>query len=59
LNFCLVKYNGVNGAAIAIVITEIISLTISNYFFNKGMVLKLHKSIFMMPFLILFKTKGK
>ncbi|HBZ4271876.1 TPA: polysaccharide biosynthesis protein, partial [Klebsiella pneumoniae] len=50
---------GVNGAAIAIVITEIISLTISNYFFNKGMVLKLHKSIFMMPFLILFKTKGK
>lgn len=47
LNFLLVKQYGINGAAIAIVITEIISLTISNYFFNNGMVLHLHKALFL------------
>lgn len=59
LNFFLVKYWGINGAAVAIVITEIISLTISNYFFNKGMVIALHKVFLIMPLSILFKSKEK
>ncbi|HHU2557243.1 TPA: polysaccharide biosynthesis protein, partial [Escherichia coli] len=30
------------GAAISIVITEVLSLTLFNYLFNKGIVFKLH-----------------
>lgn len=33
---------GVTGAAISTVITELLSLTVLNYFFKKGLILKLH-----------------
>lgn len=59
LNFYLVKQWGIVGAAYAIVITEMISLTVSNYFFKKGIVLKMHKNIFLLPLSMLKKSKGK
>ncbi|MDV5429774.1 flippase [Klebsiella quasipneumoniae] len=46
-NFIFVKYYGVLGAAIASLITEFISLTLLNYFFNHGMVFTLHKRCFL------------
>lgn len=42
LSCFFVKYHGVTGAAISIVITEVLSLTLFNYLFNKGIVFKLH-----------------
>ena len=42
LNIIFIRYWGVIGASLATFITEIMSLTILNYFFNKRIVMKLH-----------------
>ncbi len=43
LNIIFINFYGLIGAAIATLLTEFISLTILNYFFKEGMILKLHK----------------
>lgn len=43
LNLLCVYFGGVKGAAFATLTTEFISLTLFNYFFKNGLVLKLHK----------------
>ena len=46
LNFFLIKRYGIFGAVYASLITEIISLTLFNYLYNKGMLLKVHMRSF-------------
>lgn len=46
LNFLLINALGIYGAAFSTLITEILSLTVFNYFFMGGVVLKLHLNIF-------------
>jgi len=51
LNYFLILKYGVTGAAIATLATELISLTILNYFFRKGIILRLHFStLILKPF---------
>ncbi|WP_130804959.1 oligosaccharide flippase family protein [Acinetobacter ihumii] len=42
LTFMLVKYYGLIGAALAVLITEVLAATVLNYFFRNGLLLKLH-----------------
>jgi O-antigen/teichoic acid export membrane protein len=42
LNFVLIRLYGIIGAAIATLLTEVLSLTILNYFFRNGIIFKLH-----------------
>lgn len=42
LTLCLIKQYGLKGAAYSIAITEFLSATIGNYFFNKAYVLKIN-----------------
>ena len=44
-NFFLIIEFGIEGAAFATLITEILSLTVFNYFFQNGLIYKLHKKI--------------
>ncbi|ENW96772.1 lipopolysaccharide biosynthesis protein [Acinetobacter sp. NIPH 298] len=47
LSFSLIKYHSAMGAAICFVLVELISLTVANYFFKNGLILKMHlKMIF-------------
>lgn len=44
INIPLINFYGLTGAATATLLTEIVSLTFFNYFFKKGIILKLHLS---------------
>ncbi|WP_407252854.1 flippase [Klebsiella pneumoniae] len=44
-NVVLINYYGIIGASIATIVTEILSLTLLNYFFHKGIVFQIHKMI--------------
>ena len=44
-SYCVANY-GVVGAAYSVIITEIISSTVANYFYQNGMIMKTHLSIF-------------
>lgn len=46
VNVALIYPYGVVGAAVANVLTEFLSLTVFNYAFRKGVVLKVHQSVF-------------
>jgi O-antigen/teichoic acid export membrane protein len=46
LSYFLIKAYGAMGAAVCFIIIEFLSLTVGNYFFRKGLVLKVHLSIF-------------
>lgn len=46
INVASIYLYGIIGAAIANVLTELLSLTLFNYLFKKGVVLKIHQSIF-------------
>lgn len=48
LNYFLIRHYGVLGAAFATLTTEILSLTILNYFFKKGIIFRLHLSTLIM-----------
>lgn len=50
LNYFMIRYYGVIGAAVATLLTEVISLTFLNYFFREGIILKLHFSIIFLRF---------
>ncbi|WP_413514679.1 oligosaccharide flippase family protein [Serratia proteamaculans] len=41
-SYFLILNHGVIGAAISVVIVELLSLTVMNYFFKKGLIMKLH-----------------
>ena len=41
-SFFLTKYYGINGASISVVLVELLSLTIMNYFFKNRIVMKMH-----------------
>ncbi|MGX9418468.1 hypothetical protein ACWU4D_14060 [Vibrio sp. WJH972] len=45
LSYQLISQHGVVGAGVAFMLTELLNLTVFNYFFNKGMILKVHFSI--------------
>lgn len=45
LSYVLIKYYGIFGAAICFILVEFFSLTIANYFFKKGLILKMHLNI--------------
>lgn len=45
LSYLLIHQYNVWGAAIGFVLVELISLTIANYFFQKGVILKMHRNI--------------
>lgn len=47
-NYIFISKFGVIGAAIATLLTELISLTLCNYLFKNGLVLKLHVSTFLL-----------
>lgn len=57
LNYVLIVNYGIVGAAIATLSTEVISLTILNYFFKKGIVFKVHKQTLMLNNLF-YKNKS-
>ncbi|WP_214646351.1 oligosaccharide flippase family protein [Acinetobacter terrestris] len=46
LSYTLIQFYSVLGAAICFVLIELFSLTIANYFFKNGCVLKMHLNIF-------------
>ena len=46
LSYFLIKNYGVMGAATCFIMIEFFSLTIGNYFFNRGLVFKMHSNIF-------------
>lgn len=53
LNYILINSYGVMGAAYATLTTEIISLTILNYFYKSGIIAKLHfMTVTIQPFLV-------
>jgi len=59
LNFIFIHIYGLIGAAIATLITEVISLTFLNYFFKKGIIFKLHLATFMfLPIIRKIKIKA-
>ena len=41
----LIKFYGIIGASIATITTELVSLTILNYFFQNGIVARIHKKM--------------
>ncbi|NAS00497.1 oligosaccharide flippase family protein [Acinetobacter haemolyticus] len=45
LSYGLIKYFGVMGAAVCFILVEFISLTIANYFFKNGFILKMHLNV--------------
>lgn len=47
----LIKYYGIYGAAYTLIIIEFLSLTLANYFFSRGKIMKLHFSVLLSPFL--------
>ncbi|KAB7895200.1 oligosaccharide flippase family protein [Rouxiella sp. S1S-2] len=42
LNFIFINMYGIVGAAIATLLTEVVSLTVLNYFFKRGIIFRLH-----------------
>ena len=46
LAYILIRRYGIMGAAMCFIIIEILSLTVGNYFFKKGVILGMHCSIF-------------
>ncbi|MDW7544387.1 polysaccharide biosynthesis C-terminal domain-containing protein, partial [Klebsiella pneumoniae] len=46
INIPLIYYYGMLGAAVATLLTELLSLTIFNYLFRRGIVLKMHLMTF-------------
>jgi O-antigen/teichoic acid export membrane protein len=46
LCYLLVKQYGLMGAGLAFMLSEFLNLTVFNYFFNNGMILKVHLSVF-------------
>lgn len=57
LNFPLVWFYGIYGAAIATLLTELISLTVFNYFFRNGIVFRLHVRTFQINLLGFLNNK--
>ncbi|TDQ24892.1 O-antigen/teichoic acid export membrane protein [Raoultella sp. BIGb0149] len=57
LNYALILSHGIVGAAIATLCTEVLSLTLLNYFFKKGEVFKVHKQTLMLNGFLSKKTK--
>ncbi|HFZ8994089.1 TPA: oligosaccharide flippase family protein [Citrobacter freundii] len=47
LSYVFIYFGGLTGAALSTVLIELISLTVLNYFFNNGLILKLHKLSFL------------
>ncbi len=45
----MIKIFGLKGAAYSVLIIEILSLTIMNYFFKKGLIFNLHKETLRLP----------
>lgn len=46
LCYFLITHYGLLGAGLAFMLSELLNMTVFNYFFNKGMILKVHLSIF-------------
>ena len=46
ITFFMIRFYGLYGAASAILITEIFTTTVFNYFFKNGIILDVHKRIF-------------
>lgn len=47
LTFLMVKYHGLTGAIYAILITEILSVSVFNYFYKKGLIWETQKRVFL------------
>ena len=45
LSYVCIKYYGVLGAAFCFILVEFISLTIANYLFKNGLILKMHLNV--------------
>ena len=45
MNVAMIKFYGIIGASIATITTELVSLTILNYFFQNGIVARIHKKM--------------
>ncbi|MBS0910034.1 oligosaccharide flippase family protein [Tatumella sp. JGM118] len=46
LSFVMIRYFGLSGAVYSLLITEVLSTTLLNYFFRSGELLKVHLSVF-------------
>jgi len=49
ISYTMIKTFGLKGAAYSVLIIEILSLTIMNYFFKKGLIFNLHKETLRLP----------
>lgn len=49
ISYIMIKIFGLKGAAYSVLIIEILSLTIMNYFFKKGLIFNLHKETLKLP----------
>lgn len=50
LSYVLIRYYGVLGAAWCFLLIELFSLTVANYFFKNGLILKMHFNIFFLKY---------
>jgi len=46
ISYFFIKYLGINGAAYSTIVIELLSLTLLNYFFDKGVIFKIHMKVF-------------
>ncbi|MEL0622239.1 oligosaccharide flippase family protein [Marinomonas arenicola] len=59
LSYFLIKFFGLIGAAYSLLIVEVFSVTVANYFFKSGLILKIHFRLFSFSYwLFLYRSRN-